>query len=178
MTSGTVYASSVNPTLTFSNTAIEETVSGSGYTISGTTLTISAAGVYRVKGSCAEGSIVVAKSLDNVILILDDLSLSSANTAPVVVKKGSNVTIHLNGTSTLTDSEDASTEDSNEDFEGAAIKVKSGSSVTFCGEGTLNVQGNAKNGIKGAEESTQTFNGGTYEGNLKGKLLPIRKGFS
>ena len=115
MTSGTVYASSVNPTLTFSNTAIEETVSGSGYTISGTT---------------------------------------------------------------LTDNEDASTEDSNEDFEGAAIKVKSGSSVTFCGEGTLNVQGNAKNGIKGAEESTQTFNGGTYEGNLKGKLLPIREGFS
>ena len=162
MTAGTVYAANVNPTLTFSNTAIKETVSGNGYTISGTTLTISAAGVYRVKGSCSEGSIVVSKSLDNVILILDDLSLSSASTAPVVVKKGSNVTIHLDGTSTLTDNEDASTEDTNEDFEGAAIKVKSGSNVTFCGEGTLNVNGNAKNGIKGAEESTQTFNGGTY----------------
>ena len=162
MTAGTVYAANVNPTLTFSNTAIKETVSGNGYTISGTTLTISAAGVYRVKGNCSEGSIVVSKSLDNVILILDDLSLSSASTAPVVVKKGSNVTIHLDGTSTLTDNEDASTEDTNEDFEGAAIKVKSGSNVTFCGEGTLNVNGNAKNGIKGAEESTQTFNGGTY----------------
>lgn len=162
MTAGTVYAANVNPTLTFSNTAIKETVSGNGYTISGTTLTISAAGVYRVKGSCSEGSIVVSKSLDNVILILDDLSLTSASTAPVVVKKGSNVTIHLDGTSTLTDNEDASTEDTNEDFEGAAIKVKSGSNVTFCGEGTLNINGNAKNGIKGAEESTQTFNGGTY----------------
>ena len=72
MTAGTVYAANVNPTLTFSNTAIKETVSGNGYTISGTTLTISAAGVYRVKGSCSEGSIVVSKSLDNVILILDD----------------------------------------------------------------------------------------------------------
>ena len=34
--------------------------------------------------------------------------------------------------------------------------------MTFCGEGTLNVYGNAKNGIKGAAESSQTFNGGSY----------------
>lgn len=83
-------------------------------------------------------------------------------TAPVVVKKGSNVTIHLEGTSTLTDNEDASTEETNADFEGAAIKVKSGSTVTYCGEGTLNVNGNAKNGIKGAAETAQIFNGGRY----------------
>ena len=158
----TAFAANTNPTLTFSNTAITETVSGIGYTIDGTTLTISAAGVYKIKGKCSEGSIVVSKSLDNVTLVLDSLSLTSAQTAPVVVKKGSNVTIHLDGTSTLTDNEDASTEDTNEDFEGAAIKVKSGSNVTFCGEGTLNVYGNAKNGIKGAAESSQTFNGGSY----------------
>ena len=158
----TAFAANTNPTLTFSNTAITETVSGIGYTIDGTTLTISAAGVYKIKGKCSEGSIVVSKSLDNVTLILDSLSLTSAQTAPVVVKKGSNVTIHLDGASTLTDNEDASTEDTNENFEGAAIKVKSGSNVTFCGEGTLNVYGNAKNGIKGAAESTQTFNGGSY----------------
>ena len=158
----TAFAANTNPTLTFSNTAVTETVSGIGYTIDGTTLTISAAGVYKIKGKCSEGSIVVSKSLDNVTLIFDSLSLTSAQTAPVVVKKGSNVTIHLDGTSTLTDNEDASTEDTNEDFEGAAIKVKSGSNVTFCGDGTLNVYGNAKNGIKGAAESTQTFNGGSY----------------
>ena len=158
----TAFAANTNPTLTFSDTAVTETVSGIGYTIDGTTLTISAAGVYKIKGKCSEGSIVVSKSLDNVTLIFDSLSLTSAQTAPVVVKKGSNVTIHLDGTSTLTDNEDASTEDTNEDFEGAAIKVKSGSNVTFCGGGTLNVYGNAKNGIKGAAESSQTFNGGIY----------------
>ncbi len=158
----TAFAASTTPTLTFSNASVAETVAGSGYTISGTTLTISAAGVYRVKGKCTEGSIVVSKSLDNVTLILDSLSLTSAQTAPVVVKKGSNVTIHLDGTSTLTDNEDAATEDTNENFEGAAIKVKSGSNVTFCGDGTLNVYGNAKNGIKGAAESSQVFNGGTF----------------
>lgn len=158
----TAFAANTNPTLTFSDTAITETVSGTGYTIDGTTLTISAAGVYKLRGKCSEGSVVVSKSLDNVTLILDSLSLTSAQTAPVVVKKGSNVTIHLDGTSTLTDNEDSSTEDTNEDFEGAAVKVKSGSNVTFCGEGTLNVYGNAKNGIKGAAESSQTFNGGSY----------------
>ncbi len=159
----TAFATNTNPTLTFSNSTVTETVSGIGYTIDGTTLTISAAGVYKLKGKCSEGSIVVSKSLDNVTLILDSLSLTSTQTAPIVVKKGSNVTIHLDGTSTLTDNEDSSTEDTNEDFEGAAIKVKSGSNVTFCGEGTLNVYGNAKNGIKGAAESSQTFNGGTYK---------------
>ncbi len=158
----TAFAANTNPTLTFSDTAITETVSGTGYTIDGTTLTISAAGVYKLRGKCSEGSVVVSKSLDNVTLILDSLSLTSAQTAPVVVKKGSNVTIHLDGTSTLTDNEDSSTEDTNEDFEGAAVKVKSGSNVTFCGDGTLNVYGNAKNGIKGAAESSQTFNGGSY----------------
>ena len=159
----TAFATNTNPTLTFSNSTVTETVSGIGYAIDGTTLTISAAGVYKLKGKCSEGSIVVSKSLDNVTLILDSLSLTSTQTAPIVVKKGSNVTIHLDGTSTLTDNEDSSTEDTNEDFEGAAIKVKSGSNVTFCGEGTLNVYGNAKNGIKGAAESSQTFNGGTYK---------------
>ena len=158
----TAFAANTNPTLTFSNSAITETVSGNGYTIDGTALTISAAGVYKIKGKCSEGSIVVSKGLSNVVLILDSLTLTSAETAPVVVKKESNVTIHLDGTSTLTDNEDSSTEDTNENFEGAAIKVKSGSSVTFCGDGTLNIYGNAKNGIKGASESSQTFNGGSF----------------
>lgn len=158
-------ASSSTTTLTFSNTAITETVSGKGYGISGTTLTITAAGVYHIKGSCSEGSIVVNKGLSDVVLVLDGLSLTSSSTAPVVVKKESSVTIHLDGTSTLTDNEDASTKDTNEDFEGAAIKVKSGSTVTFCGDGTLNVNGNAYNGIKGAAESTQIYNGGTYRVN-------------
>lgn len=160
-----VSAASSNTTLTFSDAAIKETSASSGYVIDGTTLTITAAGVYQIKGSCSEGSIVVSKGLSDVILILDDLSLTSAVTAPVVVKKDSNVTIHLDGTSTLTDNEDTSTKDTNEDFEGAAIKVKSGSAVTFCGDGTLNVNGNAYNGIKGAAGSSQIYNGGTYRVN-------------
>lgn len=149
--------------LTFTNSAITETSAGSGYTIDGTTLTITTAGTYRIGGSCSEGTIIVSKGLSDVTLILDNLTLASSTTAPIVVKKSATVNIHLDGTSTLTDSEDPANETSAdatvaEAFEGAAIKVKSGSAVTFCGDGNLNIVANAKNGIKGGATSSLIFN--------------------
>ncbi len=149
-------------TLTFSDSAITPSADASGYSISGTTLTITAKGTYRITGSCNEGSVVVAGSLSDVTLILDDLTLTSAVTAPIVVKKNANVLVKLEGTSTLTDNEDASTEETNSDFEGAAIKFKSASSLTMFGDGTLNINGNAKNGIKGGAQSSLQIDGGTY----------------
>ena len=149
--------------LTFSDSSVTETSAGSGYSIDGTTLTITTAGTYRINGSCSEGSIVVSKELSNVTLILDNLTLASSSTAPVVVKKSATASIHLVGTSTLTDNEDPTNETSSdatvaEAFEGAAIKVKSGSSLTFCGDGNLNVVANAKNGIKGGATASLIFN--------------------
>ena len=149
--------------LTFSNSGIAETSAGSGYAIDGTTLTITAAGTYRISGSCSEGSVVVSKGLSNVTLILDNLTLASSSTAPIVVKKSATVNIHLTGTSTLTDNEDPADETSSdatvaEAFEGAAVKVKSASTVTFCGDGNLNVVANAKNGIKGGATASLIFN--------------------
>ncbi len=149
--------------LTFSDTAITETSAGSGYAIDGTTLTITAAGTYRIGGSCCEGAIVVGKGLSGVTLILDDLTLTSSTTAPIVVKKSATVNIHLEGTSTITDNEDPANETSTdttvaEAFEGAAIKVKSGSAVTFCGDGSLELAANAKNGIKGGSTASLIFN--------------------
>ncbi len=161
--------------LTFSDSAVAETSAGSGYTIEGTTLTITAAGTYRITGSCSEGSIVVGKGLSGVTLILDDLTLASSATAPIVVKKSATVNIHLEGTSTLTDNEDPANETSSDTdvadaFEGAAIKVKSGSVVTFCGSGSLQLVANAKNGIKGGATASLIFNqSGTIDisGNAK-----------
>lgn len=149
--------------LTFSSSGITETSAGSGYTIDGTTLTITTAGTYRISGTCTEGAVIVSKGLSNVTLILDNLTLASSSTAPIVVKKSATVNIHLVGTSTLTDNEDPANETSTdttvaEAFEGAAIKVKSGSAVTFCGDGNLNVVANAKNGIKGGATASLIFN--------------------
>ncbi len=149
--------------LTFSDSGITETSSGSGYTIDGTTLTITTAGTYRISGSCSEGAVIVSKGLSNVTLILDNLTLASSTTAPIVVKKTATANIHLVGTSTLTDNENPANETStdvtvSEAFEGAAVKVKSGSVVTFCGDGNLNVVANAKNGIKGGATASLIFN--------------------
>ena len=157
------------PVLTFSDGKITETVSGSGYTISFTTLTITSPGTYIVTGSCSEGNIEISKSLSDVVLVLNDLTLSSSKTAPIVVKKSTSATIHLTGTSTVTDKEDPDNETSSDTtvadaFEGAAIKVKSGSTLVFCGDGTLKADGsNCKNAIKGGTSSSIVFNGGTYE---------------
>ena len=151
-------------TLTYAESGITETVSGSGYTIDGTSLTITSDGTYRITGSCLEGTVEVAKSLSNVTLILDNLTLSSSNTAPIIIKKGSSVLMKLVGTSTITNNEEASNETADPDnFEGAAIKVKSSSKLAIFGDGTLNAVGNAKNAIKGGAESSLTVDGGTIK---------------
>ena len=154
-------------TLTFSDGGIEVPADAVGVSVSGTALDITASGTYRVTGSCLEGSIAVGKGLD-VTLILDDLNLRASTTAPITVKKDSRVLLILEGESTLTDGEDASTEETNEDFEGAAVKVKTGSSLTVWGSGVLNAAGNAKNGLKGAAETALTVDGGAepYEHGL------------
>jgi len=158
-----VFAADGTATLTFSDSGIAETASGSGYTIDGTALTITTAGTFTLTGSCSEGSITVSKGLSGVTLVLDDLTLASSATAPLSVKKSATVAIHLEGTSTLTDNEDPANESSSdltvsEAFEGAAIKVKSGACVTFCGEGDLNIVANTKNGIKGGSTAALIFN--------------------
>ena len=151
-------------TLTFNNDGVQETVAGNGYTITGTTLSITAAGTYRVKGSCTEGKIEVAKGLSDVTLILDNLTLANSNTAPIVIKKTTSTLIKLVGTSTITNNEDAARETTDPDnYEGAAIKVKSGSSLTVFGDGTLKAIGNSKNAIKGGSESTLLVDGGTIQ---------------
>lgn len=151
-------------TLTFTSDAITETVSGSGYSIDGTSLTITSDGTYRITGSCTEGKLEVAKSLSNVTLILDNLTLANSDTAPIIVKKSSSVLMKLVGTSRITNNEEASKETTDPDnFEGAAIKVKSGSNLTIFGDGTLNAVGNAKNAIKGGSESSLKVDGGTIK---------------
>ncbi|MBQ9045406.1 MAG: carbohydrate-binding domain-containing protein [Oscillospiraceae bacterium] len=154
---------SADNTFTFTDsgvTAASDT--GGGYKISGTALTINAAGTYRIMGSCADGSITVKKGTTGVTLILDDLTLTSSATAPLSCNKATEVTLVVSGTVTLTDAEDPANETSADEtvadaFEGAAIKVKSGASLLITGTGTLTADGSGcKNGIKGASTAAIT----------------------
>ena len=101
-----VKAASNDIILTFTDSSIIETVSGSGYFIKGTTLEINKAGTYRIKGSCSEGNIEVKKEVTGVTLILDDLTLTSSKTAPIIIRKdGAQATIKVQGYTTLTDNQ-------------------------------------------------------------------------
>lgn len=165
---GMIVSLAADNTFTFSDGGITASATGDGYTIEGTVLTINAAGTYEITGSCNKGQVVVKKGVTNVTLILNNLSLRCSSSAPIVIKKESSVTIDIEGTNTLTDAEDPANESSTDTdvadaFEGAAIKVKSNSSLILTGGGTLSVDGSScKNGIKGAESATITIENGTY----------------
>ena len=163
LTANAADVGSADNTFTFTDSGVTASdPDGSGYKISGTTLKITAAGTYRVTGACANGNVQVNKGTTGVTLILDDLTLTSSETAPLSCNKTTEVTIWISGTVKLTDAEDPANEDSTDEavadaFEGAAIKVKSGASVVITGTGTLTADGSAcKNGIKGASEASVT----------------------
>lgn len=145
---------------TFSGSTITAQDGGcTDYRIDGTALTIEGGGTYIVSGSCPDGSITVKKGVTGVTLVLDGLTLTSENTAPIACNKSSEVTIvAAAGTvSTLTDSEANNSEyyAENEDAESAVVKCKDGSNVTICGSGTLNITAVSKNGIKSGASSEE-----------------------
>ena len=108
---------------------------------------ISSSGTYIITGTCSNGNIAVKKGTTGVVLILKDLDLTSTTGATVSLNKGTEVKVIIEGSVKLTDAEDIANEDS-EDFDGAALKAKAGSSVVLTGTGTLTVNGSCKHGIK------------------------------
>ena len=142
--------------ITLSSTMTDTTADT--YSIASNVVTLNSETEYKLSGTCSECQIVVEKGITTTIT-LDSITIDNSKTGPFVIKKNSIVNLVLNGESTITDKE---TDESSDDYEGAGIKFKSGSSLTISGSGTLNVNGNIKNGIKGASASTLTINGGTF----------------
>ena len=122
-------------------------------------------GTYVISGDCADGSITVKKEVKGVVLVLDDLTLSSSKGAAVSINKEAQAKIIVSGNVTLTDSENPADETSADTetadaYDGAAIKAKAGTQVVLTGDGTLNLYGAAKNGIKvGGENSSFVVDG-------------------
>ncbi len=129
-------------------------------------VTISSSGTYVVSGTCSDGNITVKKGTTGVVLVLENLDLTSTTGATVSVNKEAEVQIIISGEVTLTDNEDPDDEDSEDEetadaFDGAAIKTKANSTVYITGDGTLTINGNAKNGIKAGDDSSLIFDGVT-----------------
>ena len=126
------------------------------YEINSNVLNITSSRTFIITGECTECQILIYENL-KITLTINSISLDNSNTGPFVISKKSKVNLILVGESTINDNE--SNEDS-ELFEGAAIKFKKSSSLTIDGDGKLNVNGNIKNGIKGAKSSSLSINGG------------------
>lgn len=146
--------------LVFSNDAVTADEGDySGYKIEGTALSIKGSGTYILSGECNDGSVTVKKGVKNVVLMLDGLTLTSTDTAPLTCAKSSQaVIIAKQGTvNTFTDSEKNNDDNypENENAENAVFKFKDGSNVEICGTGTINIVSKGKNGIK-AGETTET----------------------
>ena len=144
----------------FSDSGIAVTEgSADGYKISGTDLTIQGAGTYVLSGSCADGTVTVKKGTTGVTLVLNGLTLHSADSAPICCNKSSAVTIvaAAGSENTLSDSERNNDEEypDNENAENAVIKAKDGAKLTLCGSGSLTVIAAGKNGVKGGASTEE-----------------------
>ncbi len=129
--------------VSFSETGASLTGTAAGIAVSGSTVTISAAGTYLFSGSCSNGNILVAKDAGAVQLVLDGLDLTSTTTAPIQTKGGTNVV-------TITAAE--GTQNTLADTDRSAAKPKAAinadKQLILNGRGELTVTGNNKNGIK------------------------------
>jgi len=147
-------ANSVEITL---SSSMEDTTTDT-YEIKSNILTLLSNEEYIIKGSCSECGIEVKKATSPTIT-LSSINIDNSNTGPFVIKKEANVKLILEGISKIIDKE---TDETLDDFEGAGIKFKSGSTLTISGTGTLIVLGNIKNGIKGASASNLIIESGTF----------------
>lgn len=123
-----------------------------GYEIDGTDVSITAAGTYVFSGDCDNGSITVKKGVTGVTIVLNGLTLTNDDSAAITLNKTAEASLIAAAGTTNTV---ADTEGSND--ENAAVKVKSGAALAIGGTGTLTVDGNAKNGIKGAADAVITI---------------------
>lgn len=122
-----------------------------GYEIDGTDVSITAAGTYVFSGDCDNGSITVKKGVTGVTIVLNGLTLTNDDSAAITLNKTAEASLIAAAGTTNTVADTAGSNDEN-----AAVKVKSGAALAIGGTGTLTVDGNAKNGIKGAADAVIT----------------------
>ncbi len=135
-------------------------VSGSGASVNGTTVTISAEGSYIISGTLADGQILVdAGDSDKIQLVFAGVNITNADQAPVYIKNADKVFL------TLQEGTDNSLTDGNEyvqiDDNNVDGVIYSKADLTLNGTGTLTIAANYKHGIVSKDDLVIT--GGTYD---------------
>ncbi len=146
--------------------AVSITLTGDGagadsdaVTVSGQTVTITAAGTYILTGTLDDGSVIVdAGKEDKVQLVLDGVTIHSGTFAAIYVRQADKVFVTLAEDSVNTLSNGGTftqIDDKNVD-----AVIFSRDDLTLNGSGTLNISSPGGHGVVGKDEVTVT--GGTY----------------
>lgn len=152
------YDESEAETITLSGNSAK-TSAASGVSIDGSTITISAEGVYVVSGSLSDGQIIVdADETAKVQIVLKDASVTSSDSAALYVKSADKVFVtSAAGTENTLANGGSFTADGDTNVDGA---VYAKDDITFNGSGSLTVTSPAGHGIVGNDDVK--FGGGTY----------------
>ena len=144
---------------TYNSEGVTANKEDDGYDINNNTVEITYPGIYRVTGENNNGNIVIDKDLDNVILVIDNLTLSS-NTYPITIGENTTLKLKVLGESTITETKAEETETPLENV-GAAIKAKANSTLIIYGDGAITLKGLNQEGISGATGANLDIVGGT-----------------
>ena len=138
-----------SPKITLSDSGI--TSDSSSATVSGNTVTITAAGTYIITGTSSDAQIVIdVADTDKVQLVMDNASITSSQATALYVKQADKVFMTLadGTTNSISVSSDSQT-DGDSNIDGA---IYSKDDLTINGNGTLNVTSTKTNGIVGNDD--------------------------
>ena len=152
------YDESAAETITLSGTSAETSAS-SGVSIDGSTITITAEGVYVVSGTLSDGQIIVdAEDSAKVQIVLKGAEITSKTSAAIYVKSADKVFITTaEGTDNTLANGGSFTADGDTNVDGA---VYAKDDITFNGSGSLTITSPAGHGVVGNDDVK--FGGGTY----------------
>ena len=144
------YDESEAETITLSGTSAKTSAS-SGVSIDGSTVTITAEGVYIVSGTLNDGQIIVeADDAAKVQIVLNDASITSKTSAAIYVKSADKVFVTTaKGTANTLANGGSFTADGDTNVDGAVFAKDD---ITFNGSGSLTVDSPAGHGIVGKDD--------------------------
>lgn len=128
-------------------------VDGSGASVQGSQVTITAAGVYSISGTLNDGQVMVdAPNTDGVELILNGVSITTTTSAPIYVRNAGETIINLAADTDnfITDGSSYEFDDIENSEPNAAIFSKD--DLTIKGDGALTVEAQFNNGIQSKDD--------------------------